>query len=601
MVWKLAMTGVKSRLKDYLVLFSGLAVASMTFYMFLTIAINPAFITQDVEAPSNYLNFIFTFGIVLLVIIALVYLIYANSFLLSLRQHDYGMFMMLGAKSSRIGLLIFGETLIIGLVATVIGIVLGFGLTGLVSQLLIKKLELPISHFQVILPQAVLWTIIFFIIMFSLGALRNARKLTHTPVIKLLREDQEPVKIKSRPLAQAVEAVLGLTLLAAGYFILSLPGSQIFFIIPTALITIVVGSYLTFKAFFSALINFLLRKNSFSYHGLRMFTLGQLKFRLREYTRMLTMISLLFALALGAITVGLNFDTLKEQAKVSTYYDTTLVSNSALVQKEVAKLTLKSQQTYHYKETSRFLYFKQTEFTGKPIKNAHFYLKNGKPGYRIESLPVAKLAVAGTRANNVFSTMIPNGLQKKIRLVPAAKWRELKGQNKFISLLKVKDFDRDYTTLLKIQKAQLQENRHYSYLYDNSKPSNYSFIVHFSAGFEFMGFFLGFAFLTMLASTLMFKVLSGAAADRSRYQMLHQLGARNQLLGRSITQELGTLFLLPGLLGVVDVLFGLKLFRVFLPDPYNNIWIPFTVFFILYLFYYFITVKLYKKIVLNYR
>ena len=114
-----------------------------------------------------------------------------------------------------------------------------------------------------------------------------------------------------------------------------------------------------------------------------------------------------------------------------------------------------------------------------------------------------------------------------------------------------------------------------------------------------MGFFLGFAFLTMLASTLMFKVLSGAAGDKAKYRMLYQMGTRKQLLRRSIKAEIGVLFLLPALLGVIDVLFGLQLFKDLLENPYRSIWIPFTIFIILYSFYYLLTVKLYEKLVLT--
>ena len=187
MILKLSLTGIKSRFKDYLVLFSGLVVASMIFYMFLTIAINPAFITKDIlVSRTDFVKYIFAFGIVLLVIITFVYLIYANTFLLSMRKHDYGMYMMLGAKSTRIGMLIFCETLLTGILAVCLGIILGFGLTAVVSHLLVGKLGLAINHFQVILPNAILGTIIFFVIVFLLGALANVRKLTHTQVINLL-------------------------------------------------------------------------------------------------------------------------------------------------------------------------------------------------------------------------------------------------------------------------------------------------------------------------------------------------------------------------------------------------------------------------------
>ncbi|MCT7871687.1 MAG: ABC transporter permease, partial [Lactobacillus crispatus] len=112
-------------------------------------------------------------------------------------------------------------------------------------------------------------------------------------------------------------------------------------------------------------------------------------------------------------------------------------------------------------------------------------------------------------------------------------------------------------------------------------------------------FFLGLAFLAMLASTLMFKVLSGANSDRPRYEMLWKVGSRRKLLKSSIKAEIGTLFALPAVLGVIDVLFGLQFFKGILANPYDKIWIPFTIFLVLYLLYYLITVKLYEGIVLK--
>lgn len=58
----------------------------------------------------------------------------------------------------------------------------------------------------------------------------------------------------------------------------------------------------------------------------------------------------------------------------------------------------------------------------------------------------------------------------------------------------------------------------------------------------------------MLASTLMFKVLSGAASDKLRYEMLHKIGAQARVLKASLRKEIGVLFLAPALLGAIDVL-----------------------------------------------
>lgn len=599
MIWKLSLTGIKSRLKDYTVLFSGLVVASMIFYMFLSLAINPGFMSKDVNAPGQYLSFIFGFGIVLLAIITFVYLVYANSFLLSMRQHDYGMFMMLGAKSSKIGMLIFCETLLTGIVATVLGIVIGFGLTAIVAKLVISSLGLQITHFQIVLPSAILWTLIFFVAIFFLAALRNVHKLVRSKVIDLLHEDQKPIKLSRKNGLRVVEAILGLALLAAGYYIMGMPASAIFFIIPAALITIVAGSYFTFDSFFTLIINLLLKKKGFAYRGIRVFTLGQLKFRIRDYTRILSVISLLFALALGAITVGLNFNSLKDQAVKSSYYDATVVQNSPAVKKNMAKLDLKSKATYHYVENQKDLYFNQADLEKNPLKDIKFIQHgNSFPTYKPYTLKTKDIANEDKYASIYLNLLIGAG-KKKIKLVSADKLKTIKGQKKFVTLLTVKDFAKDYPTLMKLEKVQIAANPAMANVLTGTKPFNYQMMLGFCSGFAFMGFFLGIAFLTMLASTLMFKVLSGAASDKVRYEMLYKIGSREKVLKKSIRSEIGVLFLLPGVLGVIDVLFGLRLFKALLPKPYMGIWLPFLIFIVLYFIYYVVTVKLYENIVLR--
>lgn len=599
MIWKLSLTGIKSRLKDYTVLFSGLVVASMIFYMFLSLAINPGFMSKDVNAPGQYLSFIFGFGIVLLAMITFVYLVYANSFLLSMRQHDYGMFMMLGAKSSRIGLLIFCETLLTGLIATILGIFIGFGLTALISKLLISNLGLKITHFQVILPAAIIWTLIFFIAVFFLAALRNVHKLVRSKVIDLLHENQKPIKISRKNGLKIAEAILGIALLAAGYYIMGMPASAIFFIIPAALITIVAGTYFTFNSLFTLIINFLLKRKNYAYRGIRVFTLGQLKFRIRDYTRILSVISLLFALALGAITVGLNFNSLKEQAINTTYYDATIVKNTSDTMKNVAKLDLKTKSTYHYVETKKDVYFDRSEFEKAPLKDIKFKQNgNNFPTYKPITLKVSDLTKKDSYAAMILG-MQTNTAKKTIKLVSSDKLNSIQGQKKFITFITVKNFVKDYPTLMKIEKNQLKVAPEMAESLQSTKPFSYQMILGFVSGFEFMGFFLGIAFLTMLASTLMFKVLSGAASDKLRYEMLYKIGTRRTVLKKSIRNEIGVLFLIPGILGVVDVLFGLRLFTALLPHPYMGFWLPFLIFIVLYFIYYIVTVKLYENIVLN--
>lgn len=619
MLWKLSLTGIKSRFKDYLVLFSGLTFASAIFYMFMTLATNPAFLKGSLSIAFQITQIVFGFGIALLSIITFVYIVYANSFLLSMRQKDYGMYMMLGARTSKIGRLIFTETLVVGLLATLLGTVLGVALTQGVSSILISQLGLQIHKFVGFYLPALLWTIAFFAILFFLAAFWNRHKLVKSNIINLLHEDQKPVKLHRNKLWKFIEALLGIALLATGYWAMMHAAKLGTKTVPIAFFTIVFGSYFTFDSFFTAIID-LLRKNlSFKYRKLHSFTLGQLKFRLSDYTRILSTVSLLFALALGAITVGLNFNNMTEQAMQSTYYDVVLYNRNQKVDNQLKKVSVKSTTHFDYKmvveskgkEKNRVLYISENQLKNNKIMYQHYSRKNDVNHYDTRRLTVNDF-------KNKKSDVVAEGEYQLVSLTPyidaqakvvsQAQYDQIKAKVNKIELLRVNNFRSNFNNIEKLQKLSVNqmisspeaEKDGINVNLSNSKSAQYRLVSSMTSGFEFMGFFLGLAFLAMLASTLMFKVLSGANSDKPRYQMLWKVGTRKSLLKSSITKEIGILFALPAVLGVVDVLFGLQLFKSILGmNTYDKLWIPFTIFGVLYVIYYLLTVILYQHIVLQ--
>ncbi len=68
--------------------------------MFQTLALNKAFLESNPHA--NTVAIAFQIGSFLLAIVTFFYILYANSFLLSIRQKEFGMYMMLGAKSIKL-------------------------------------------------------------------------------------------------------------------------------------------------------------------------------------------------------------------------------------------------------------------------------------------------------------------------------------------------------------------------------------------------------------------------------------------------------------------------------------------------------------------
>lgn len=607
MLFKLSLTGLKSRFKDYAVLFSGLTLSAAIFYMFLTMATNQEYLKGASVISAQTTKLAFGLGIVLLSIITFVYLVYANSFLLSMRKKDYGTYMMLGAKNSKIGQLIFIETLVVGLLAAVIGCLIGIGLAQWLSGLLVKQLGLAVHGFYGFYVPALFWTLVFYAIIFFLASLWNRRKLVKSNLINLLHEDQKPIKLRKHPILKTFEAVIGILLLAAGYWAMASYATLQTESLWIGLITIILGSFFVFDSFFSGMIAILQKNKKFKYHGLNSFTLGQLKFRLTDYTRILSVISILFALALGAITVGLNFKNMADQTLDATYYDAVLYRKTPAVKQQLKKIPVQKEISFDYKvvnkKNTQHIYVDGALLAKKKIHFVHYAMKNGQPVYKNRLFDVKALngqvkSETQVENNSNFASLTVYG-EGIVQAVSKQKYAQIKAPVRTTSLLQVANFKQHYKQLEKLQKLATPTGKDIFIDESAQKATSYVLINNMASGFEFMGFFLGIAFLAMLASTLMFKVLSGANSDKPRYEMLYKIGSHKRALKNSIAKEIGILFLLPAVLGVIDVLFGLQFFKALLANPYDKIWIPFTLFFVLYLIYYVITVVLYQNIVLK--
>ncbi|MDN6289625.1 MAG: FtsX-like permease family protein [Tetragenococcus koreensis] len=595
MLLKLSLTGLKGRWRDYAVLFSGLTIAAGIFYMFQSMASNDDFLTNNSTVAMT--GMIFQLGSVLLAIITLVYILYANSFLMSMRQKDYAMFMMLGAKQRKIGLLIFIETFTIGLLATLLGSAIGIGLTSIVSQLLTNRLNIQVTHFSPFSSKALLITLIFFTMLFLLAATINASSIVRKPILSLLKANETPAKSRRKPIMLLLEAIGGILLLAVGYYMMDNVATFALLALVVALITIVLGTYFVFHSVMIFILNLLKRSDSLRLKKLNNFTLSQLSFRIQDYTKMLSMVAMIFALALGALTVGLGFrNEIPKMTEQASTYDLLLNNAQDADQKQVEDLNPTLNVSYQIKEDEDTVYFNQEQFDSEPLNAIYYDTTPQKTAYSGE-----QLANDEAKMDNLRVLLLPEQREKELAMLPEDQFAGLNHQTSSLQVVQVNDFMTQKDAIKNIVDENVQQNPSLAQdqLAMNQKYDIYTIFNETFSGFEFMGFFLGIAFLTMLASCLMFKILSGAASDVARYDMLNKIGTRMSLLKKSIRREIAVLFLAPGILGAIHVLFGLKMFTGLLSEPYAGIWLPFLIFFVLYFFYYLLTIWLYIDIVLK--
>ncbi|MED1795460.1 ABC transporter permease [Brevibacillus nitrificans] len=612
MLLKLSLSSMRKMLKDYLVLLIGLVISISVFYMFQTLALNSEFTKENSVISS--IQLVFNVGAFLLAFITIFYIFYANSFLLSLRRKELGMYRVLGAKRGKISQILFLETLAVGILSLIVGSLAGIGLAGGIGSLLMDQLDISAEGYQSFYTPALLMTGGFFTVLFLITSTVNAVRLARATELDLIRSEQQHDRVKAIGVGTVLAAVFGLALVAVGYYALIHMKELLALGLLVGAVATTVGTYLLFIALLPAFMKLLKQNQKLNDQKLNAFTLAQLHFRVNNLTKVLATVAMLIALGVGAMAGGLAFqNNVALIANVARVYDVTL-QDPALEDAEALKsMAVEEQITYRYKiDDNAISYVKEDLLAHPPLISS-----NSMTEYRRDSQPIrvsAQLPASLSSTSGKDSEPLPEQWEQAIRnefissysmlgdrqiqIVDQATFVAMKGDEHTLLLAKVDDFLKYKPQLKAMQQRQIGQMSSEEEDTLMTKYGMYESLYAFTSGTMFMGFFLGIAFLAMMASCLMFKILSGATRDRGRYQMLRKIGVRKSWLVGSIYKELFLVFIFPALMGLLHVWVGMKMFSVILLEPYVQLWIPTLIFALIYAVYYGITVQLYRGIVL---
>ena len=467
-------------------------------------------------------------------------------------------------KNMRVGLIELCATLIIGGLMIIAGIILGLDLASLIIKLFSGLIKPNVPNFNVINSfLRINWgmqVVMLLAVLIIVGGIIVTYNLTRTILKSVAAKEDAPAIFQKHLGLRIIEMVLGLILIVTGYFILNLPSQNLFNTLLAAFVTIVSGTYLLCHSLLS-----LVPATWFSKIKLAK---GKTQLGLHHYASVFTIISILFALTMGALALSHDFNAFSQDIKRGTYYDGVIVSNTANIKNDVAQLKIKKQQTYHYKETKGHFYFVRNELADNPIK----YVRNtGRRNFQVKSIKLDQLN-KNSLAGNSFRELVPNSSQtnKTIALCSTAELNKVKGNTKYLTLAQLNSFDRDWPFLLKIEHKQAQSSLTYSRLYSNSKAALYQLALGMTREMKILGFSLAFVFGVTLIAILIIEVIKFAKKNPDADQKLKT----QKVSQESSTYVTGLLFLIPAVFGVFDALFGLKIFNQVLPTAYYEIWLP---------------------------
>ena len=202
MLFKLSIKNMKKSFKDYAIYFLTLVLGVAIFYMFNSLDSQEAMLqvsssTRDIiKLMVSMLGYVSVFVAVVLGLL----IVYANNFLINRRKKEFGIYMTLGMGKRQISKIILIETILVGIMSLIVGLIIGVFASQFMSILVAKMFEADMSKFQFVFSKdACIKTCIYFAVMYVAVMFFNTFTVSRYKLINLLNASKknENVKIKN--------------------------------------------------------------------------------------------------------------------------------------------------------------------------------------------------------------------------------------------------------------------------------------------------------------------------------------------------------------------------------------------------------------------
>lgn len=318
MLCKLAWGNVRRAGRDYLVYLLTLTLGVTVFYAFNTISMQIDIAGIDEEGLAQFMGSLLGNLTYFLAGVMAFLMVYANNFIMKRRKKEFGLYQVLGMGRGRVATIMALETVIVSVGAFVAGIVLGVGLSQLMTFFTASLFKTQIANFHFFFSvHAFNLTLACMLVMFVLTLLLNLRAVRRTKLIELMGAERRNESIKTRNpwIAIAIFAV-GVVLVGVAYYRLLRDGFPLTatdsklqeamnqFGITTAMVT--VGTFALFWGLSGMLIKLLQSLRGVYWRGLNMFTVRQLAAKVNTVCFSMGVIAMILFLAITSVTCGIS-------------------------------------------------------------------------------------------------------------------------------------------------------------------------------------------------------------------------------------------------------------------------------------------------------
>ncbi|MFW5777281.1 MAG: FtsX-like permease family protein, partial [Spirochaetota bacterium] len=341
---EIAIRNVRRRAGDYTAFLLAAAFSAMVFFVFVSLYYHPQF--RELSTASSRLTVLFMFSAVLVGLFTVLFVWYSGALFFSRRQREVGTYLLLGMRHRDIGRILYTESLLIGAIATLLGMSAGLVLRRLFLFLLVRMVGLPIELEIQVTPLPFLVTGGAFVLLFAIGGLAPIMRVYRVDLVALFasqkKRDEEPKHAPAR-------LMLGMLFIGAGYYGALRPLLERVHISTMLQIlgVTILGTFLAFGGGSYLMLRAIKRRAATRHNPERLAALGQLLFRIRKNAKFLALVAVLNAVAITSVGTFITLRTerslMLDSVAQSQHYDFSFLVDSEEKFDEIVALAVEAE------------------------------------------------------------------------------------------------------------------------------------------------------------------------------------------------------------------------------------------------------------------
>ena len=591
------------------------------------------------------------FGVIVVQLVALLTILYANAFVTKNRLKEYGLYSILGLDRKNIQLLSFIELLLFSVVSVGLGVVLGIVFHRFSFAVLLKLIRIPIGIEYSMQLGSVGFVLISMAFIFGVVFFLNATKMYMSRPLEMLSEKKKG-ETKGRFIL--LRALIGAGLLGGAYYMsqtIEAPVAALysFFV---AVLLVILATYILFDAGSIVLLSLLQKNKRLFYQPTNFISISNLKFRMRKNAAGLASICILSTMVLVtlATTVALQTGTadLLKKSYPTDYSATAFVEDTSTIpqlSEQISKIKAQSKGTvtnemnylsvlraaksmeggvdiegvYPGDSPAAFITFLSADDYNR-IFGTNFQLGDNEAVLGLvkgADKNVSAIRVNGQLTLQVKEMMDTGDFKEKLPQLPYV------ADNVYVAVVKdpTKMIDGKlgrgfYYALWNTStdtSAKTEEFEAYANVIEASNDDSITVgsredaakdIYGFMGSLLFVGALLSVAFFIGAVLVIYYKQISEGYEDRDRFVILQKLGIDQKTIKKSINRQVLIVFFLPLVTAFIHTAFAFKMYRkiIQLFGVDGNVTLNATIvigaiFVVVYLIVYQITSRSYYKII----